>query len=250
VKTDPAGVKFVILTSPRCGSTWLVSLLNQMEGASVFGELFLPRRRSGNWDAEFAYPRFIEARVSSSRLRPLEVYRYLDALYDRPGVVGFKLMYSQLRRYPELLPYFWLKRVRVVHLVRSNPLDLLISKAIKRKVQRAHRLSSEPALDGMQVELDPHTLVERLKIKQRKMARGRSLLRWSGLRQMELGYEDLRSGEQAFRTLCEFLSIPSGGEMPESKFQKVRRGSQGFVLKNYSEVRQTLEGTPFQAYLE
>lgn len=243
-------IPFVVLTSPRSGSTWLVSLLNQMEDATMCGELFLPRKRSGKWDADFAYPRFVEARQAGRRNRPVEVFKYLDVLYQRPGAVGFKLMYSQLHRYPELMVYFLIHRVRVVHLVRKNLLDLLISRAVKRKLRQAHRLTNEPPVQGLQVELNTGTLIKKLQIKQRKMNRAKNLLRWSGLRQIEIGYEDLQTDPDAFQVLCRFLSIPSEGQMPESRFQKVRRESQSQVLKNYNEVRRALEGTRYLAYLE
>ena len=243
-------IPFIILTSPRSGSTWLVSLLNQMENTTTYGELFLPRKRSGKWDTEFAYPRFVEARQSGRHNRAVEVYKYLDALYQQPGAVGFKLMYSHLRRYPELMTYLLFHRVRVIHLVRKNPLDLLISRAVKRKLEQAHRLANEPPVEGLQVELNTDTLLKKLQIKQRKMDRARNLLRWSGLRQIEVGYEELQKDPSAFTGLCRFLSIESDGKMPVSKFQKVRRDSQIKVLKNYGEVRQVLEGTSYLVYLE
>jgi len=243
-------IPFVILTSPRSGSTWLVSLLNQMEDTTSYGELFLPRKRSGKWDKDFAYPRFVEARKAGRLTRPAEVFKYLDTLYQQPGAVGFKLMYSHLRRYPELLAYFEIHRVRIIHLVRQNPLDILISRAVKRKLEQAHRLANEPPVEGLQVELNTETLIRKLQIKQRKMNRARNLLRWSGLRQMEIGYEELQRDPSSFSRLCRFLSIESDGNMPESKFQKVRRESQTKVLKNYGEVRQVLEGTNYLVYLE
>ena len=245
-KTTP----FIILTSPRSGSTWLVSLLNQMEATTAYGELFLPRKRSGLWDADFAYPRFVEVREPGRHIRPTKVFKYLDSLYQQPGVVGFKLMYSHLRRYPEMLIYFMVHRVQVVHLVRKNPLDLLISRAVKRKLQQAHRLAIESPVEGVQVELNPATLIRKLQIKQRKMDRARKLLRLSGLPQIEVGYEELRTDPSVFPGLCRFLSISYDGKMPESKFQKVRQESQMQVLQNYGEVRQVLEGTRYLVYLE
>jgi LPS sulfotransferase NodH len=243
-------IPFIILTSPRSGSTWLVSLLNQMEDTTAYGELFLPRKRSGKWDADFAHPRFVEVRKADRLNRPAEVFKYLDTLYQQPGAVGFKLMYSHLRRYPEMLAYFLVHRVRVVHLVRKNPLDILISRAVKRKLEQAHRLANEPAVEGVQVELNTETLIKKLQIKQRKMDRARNLLRLSGLRQIEIGYEELQKDPSVFPGLCRFLSIQTDGTMPVSKFQKVRRDSQVKVLKNYGEVRQVLDGTRYLVYLE
>jgi hypothetical protein len=105
-------------------------------------------------------------------------------------------------------------------------------------------------VEGIQVEINTETLIRKLQIKQRKMNRARNLLRWSGLRQIEVGYEELRTDPSVFPGLCKFLSIESDGKMPESKFQKVRRESQSQVIKNYGEVRQVLEGTRYLVYLE
>jgi LPS sulfotransferase NodH len=243
-------IPFVILTLPRSGSTWLVSLLGQMEHTTAFGELFLSRKHSANWDADFAYPRFVEVRQPGGRNRPAEVFKYLDALYRQPGTVGFKLMYSHLRRYPELLAYLLIHRVRVVHLLRKNPLDLLISQAVKRKLRQAHRLADEPPLEGLQVELNTATLLKKLQIKQRKINRAQRILRLSGLRSIEIGYEDLQRDSAVFQSLCNFLSIGAGHVMPESRFQKIRRESQWQIIKNYSDVKKVLEGTRFLSYLE
>jgi LPS sulfotransferase NodH len=250
VKNEMDKTRFVILTSQRSGSTWLVSLLNQLKETRAYGELFLPRKHIKDWDADFAYPRFVEARGQKWGIRPMQVFRYLDGVYEHPGAVGFKLMDSQLSRYPELLIYFWMRRVKVVHLVRKNALDLLISQALKRKIQKAHRLADEAPREEVQVELDPQTLIRKLEIKQRKIKRGQWILRLSGLQSMEIGYEDLLRDPSVFQSLCSFLSIETESALPQSRFQKVRRESQQQIIKNYSDVKKVLEGTPFLSYLE
>lgn len=250
MKGETAKTRFVILTSQRSGSTWLVSLLNQLKDTTTYGELFLPRKHVENWDADFAYPRFEELRGQMAGTRPLQVFRYLDSVYQHHGAVGFKLMYAHLYRYPELLIYFWTHRVHVIHLVRKNALDFVISQALKRKIQKAHRLADEPPLEDVQVELDPQTLVRRLQIRQRKIKRGQMILRLSGLRSIEIGYEDLQKDPSVFQSLCRFLSIETESALPQSRFRKVRRESQRQIIKNYSDVKKVLEGTPFLSYLE
>jgi len=250
VKNKMAETPFVILTTQRSGSTWLVSLLNQLKDTTAYGELFLPRKHAENWDADFAYPRFEEVRDQMAGIRLIRVFDYLDRVYQHHGAVGFKLMYSQLYRYPELLIYFWTHHVRVVHLVRKNALDFVISQALKRKIQKAHRLADEPPLEGVQVELDPQTLIRRLQSRQRKTKRGQMILRMSGLRSVEIGYEDLQKDPSVFQSLCRFLSIDTDSVIPQSRFQKIRSNSQGQIIKNYAEVKKVLEGTRFVSYLE
>ncbi len=145
--------KFVVLTSQRSGSAWLISILRKLENTSAYGELFLGRKRvpgKMEWDSDFAYPRFIETEASGLAIRPLSVFSYLDELYRQPGAVGFKLMYSQLRQYPEILAYLVRHHISVVHLVRQNHLDVVISGAVAARTGQTHLLIDQPQLGDIQ----------------------------------------------------------------------------------------------------
>src|SRR4029078_8778188 len=102
--------------------------------------LFLPRPRSQErgWDSEFAWPRYVESRDRFGSLRPASVNRYLRDLYASPGSVVFKLMDSQLRSFPEILPFLVREKIDVVHLVRRNHVDVLISFALQTQSRRGH----------------------------------------------------------------------------------------------------------------
>ena len=199
---------FVVLTTQRNGSTWLMSLLNSVDDVSAYGELFLPRPRSPErrWDSDFSYPRYVESRTQVGSVRPVSVYRYLSSLYERQGSVGFKLMYSQLKSYPEILPYLIQHRIPVVHLVRRNHLDVLISFEIKRKIGKAHILVAEDRPADIQVELDTSSMMELRKLKL-KHDLGRKLLSMTTLRHLEVAYEDLVSGEARLANVLEFLDL-------------------------------------------
>lgn len=244
---------FVLLTAPRSGSTWLVSMLNKVEGASAYGELFLPRKRQPDqvqWDVDFAYPRFFDQHTPELPLRPLKVFAYLNRLYRQEGVVGFKLMYAHLKKYPELFAYLQLRRIRVIHLVRRNSFDVILSQALNQKLNLAHQISGqERHLGDVQVELDTKTLLRRLRRKQRVANRYRALLRLSLLPHMEIAYEDLVQEPKTFRSICKFLSLPEQDDLPESKFTKIRKKSQADIIRNYTEVRNLLAGTEYECWL-
>src|SRR5688572_22652128 len=105
-------VRFVVLTTSRAGSTWLIELLNMQSGVKAHGELFLDRPRLTPAIADLAdYPRFVELHGTPSWTRIPKVLSYLSALYRAQGTVGFKLMYSQLREHPEILVYLAARRV-------------------------------------------------------------------------------------------------------------------------------------------
>jgi LPS sulfotransferase NodH len=250
--SDHAGTQFVVFTTQRNGSTWLMSVLNGLPDVTAQGELFLRRRRSPErrWDSDFAYPYYVESRASHGRLRPFSVFRYLDALYGAPGSVGFKLMYSQVRSFPEIVPYLMRRRIRVVHLVRRNHLDVLISFAIKREIGKAHLLAPEDRPQNMHIDIDTTSLEKDLRRLQFKHDVGRKLLRACRLRHIEVAYEDLVSDESQFERVLEFLRLPAEHGLPESNIFKTRVGRQADVVRNYDDVRAVLRQSQFAALLD
>ena len=66
--------KFVVLTSSRTGSTWLIDLLNMQNSVDAHGELFLVERRltpaiAGRDD----FPRFIDVHGTPRLTASLEL---------------------------------------------------------------------------------------------------------------------------------------------------------------------------------
>lgn len=229
-----------------------MSMLNSLPQVTGQGELFLPRPRVSDrrWDSDFAIPRFIETESDSLKIRPLSVFSYLDALYRTSGSVGFKLMYAQLARYPEILAYFIRHRTNVVHLVRQNHLDVEISYAVKAKIGRAHLLSGQPSPQAMHVELETQNLVARLERLQQKQQIARKILSWSKLPHLEVAYEDLLRDQAHFRIIWDFLSIEPQQAIPEAKLVKIRRGEQHETITNYDEVKNLLAYTKYAGLLE
>jgi LPS sulfotransferase NodH len=244
--------RFVVFTTQRSGSTWLMSVLNAFENVSAHGELFLRRPRSPDrrWDSDFAYPRYIESRSQHGRFRPLSVFSYLSELYSSPGAVGFKLMYSQTLAFPEILPYLMRNRIRAVHLVRRNHLDVLISFELKRAIGKAHLLSPDDRPRDVSVDIDTASLLRDLKWLQFKHTVGRQVLRLCGLKHVEVAYEDLITDQAQLVEVLEFLSIPTPGELPQSNIFKTRSGSQSQVVRNYDAVRRVLQNSEFAGLLE
>jgi LPS sulfotransferase NodH len=244
--------KFVVLTTNRSGSVWVMSTLNSLPHVTAQGELFLPRARVSErrWDSDFACPRFIETRSDGLTFRPFSVFSYLNALYSTPGTVGFKLMYAQLGLYPEMLAYLVRHRIRVVHLVRRNHLDVLLSYAVKAKIGRAHLLVGQSAPDELRVELDNEDLVRRLEWLQKKQSMARKLLSWCRLPHLEIAYEDLLRDQAHFRRIWDFLSIKPEEDMPQSTLVKIRRGGHRDVISNYDEVKEVLANSKFAELLE
>ena len=138
-------------------------------------------------------------------VRPFSTFSYLKAVYRESGTVGFKMMYSQLRLYAETLAYLIRHRIRVIHLVRLNHLNVVISGEIKARTGQAHLLSDQSAPEAYQITLDSNTLLRRLKVLRRNILIGRGVLRWSGLPHIEIAYEDLAQDPSRFNLIWNFL---------------------------------------------
>jgi len=227
--------------------------MNQLENVTVYGELFLKRKKRSGKESlgdSFNYPRFVETKPTGIPIRPFSTFSYLDKLYKAPGAVGFKLMYSHFGKDPEIMAYFLFHRVKIIHLVRRNLLDMLISQAIKRQLRRSHILEGQEKPDPIRVRLKSETLLHKLEVKEKKLARARRVIQWSGLPSLEVAYEDLQENPREFTALCEFLEVPPVREIPSSKLVKMRKGLPSEILENYQEIRQLLVSTPYAVFLD
>ena len=245
--------KFVVFTTNRSGSEWVISTLNNFQNVSAHGELFLPRPRilDKKWDAEFAYTRFVETKFERLTFRPFSVFSYMGTLYNMPGKVGFKLMYKQLGLYPEILPYLIRNRIHVIHLLRQNHLDVMLSYAVKAKIGQAHLLVGQSAPNELRVELDARNLVRQLAWLQKQQNIAQKLLAWCGLPHVEVTYEDLVQDQtHYFYIITDFLSINSREQMPQSPLTKIRRGTHRDMISNYDQVKEVMANSKFASLLE
>jgi LPS sulfotransferase NodH len=250
--TADMDVRFVLFTTNRSGSEWVLSTLNNFPHVSAHSELFLPRPRASEdkWDSDFAYPRFVESKLQGAKIRPFSVFAYLTAFYNMPGKIGFKLMYKQLGFYPEILFYLKRHRVRVIHLVRRNHLDVMLSYAVKSKLGQSHLLAGQSMPHEMHVELDTRNLLRKLAWLQEQQNIARKMLMWFDLPHLEVAYEDLLRDQGFFHRIGDFLSLNSRGQIPQSALAKIRRSGHRDVIGNYDQVREVLVNSKFAGLLE
>lgn len=230
-------------------------MLDSHPAISSYEELLLPaeahQRTWGRADQEFFHE--YRARHVGGRRRPppttLLALRYLEQLYaPRPATdaVGMKLMYSQLREYPWLLAYMVVRRVRIVHLVRTNLLDVVLSQETARARSQYHAFDSD-RVDQPAVQLSPEELVAALESLQRSVDRIRRLLRLLPAPSIEVGYEELTSDDAAFDPVLRFLRVAP--RRLTSRFAKLNRSPRQELIANYDDVERALRGTRFERFL-
>jgi hypothetical protein len=232
-------------------------MLNSHPRVVAYTELFIHgasmrTKWAGEKDVEF-WQVFLKHQGSPrSRLtRARLLWRYLGHVYrERPGVdaVGFKLMYSQLRVAKPLVPALVAKRPRVVHLIRRNALDIVLSKETGAARGALHAKAGED-VRAVTVNLPTDDLLERLAAHEQEVERARMRFRRFRLPYLEVGYEDLvRDQEREFAAIFNFLGVSEAGVL-SSSLQKLNPTAHEQLIENYDEVRALLTGTRFEPQL-
>lgn len=252
-------VRFVLLSMPRSGTSWVIERLSAHPAIGAYGELLLAGRTGyptwppGAGDRPF-FETYLEARgVPGSRLqRHLHLFEFLDYLFaprhDR-AAVGFKLMYRSAAPYPELLAYFRRRAVRVLHLIRANLLDVALSQASLAFRNSAHAWSPAER-DEIRVPVDTGDLLHTLRSFERDRALARVLLRSARVRVHEIAYEDLLVSDGYLHEALEFLKVPTPSAYSLSaRMLKLAPASHRAGIANYDAVDACLRGTRFHRFL-
>jgi LPS sulfotransferase NodH len=247
--TEMDVTRFCILTSQRSGSTWLRSLLDSPPEIRCFGELFLYRPWSTWPDSRFLP--FYEFRQKQRGLRPGITLGYLDGLSHYPGehqAIGFKLMYNQLATFfPEILYELIRRRYKIIHMVRENQLDVLISQQRRKLTGVAHTTSAEPPVC---VHLDVSRLWWQLRLHEAMVLSARAFLRLIPLDVQEITYEQLQSSRDTTLTsISRLLGVQSDKVHYQSDMRKINTSGYRKCIANYEEVNARLCGTRFARLL-
>lgn len=256
-ETSPS--RFCILSTQRSGSTWLVDVLNRQEGTRVFEELFnrdavevdRGERFWGDLIPPVEYGNYVK---ESKKIRLFRTFAFLkefeqNAPQPETKILGFKLMYSQLKEHPELL--FALKRggYKIVHQVRGNLLDLHISMAFMVEKQRIHQTQDNSEIE--KITLEPTEVVATIRAKERKRGMIRRAFKTLGFKLTEITYEDMKSDlDGQLKKLAAFLDTQWEHVETSSQFKRVNPGSQRDKIANPEEVSKALRDAGLEHHLD
>lgn len=181
-------------------------------------------------------------------MRPYRVISYLNRLLRRPSVVGFKLMYTQLRAHPEILPYAAIRRMRIVHLTRANLIDVIVSENLAKATGTSHSPVGALTATPM-VRLDPGTLVKRISRLRANASRARRLISLVTCPTLEVTYEKLLKDGNELSGVLRFLGIHASTIHVESSLAKRGTSTHRDAILNYNEVREALKSTSYMDML-
>ena len=255
---DCPSSRFVILARQRSGSTWLADLLNSHPSVVTFAELFHSDAWGNpaiggakeilywnSWDA-------LHAPATGRAERTRRYFQYLDDVVfcPRDGVeaTGFKLMYNQAISAFAILAYLKLRGVRIIHLVRRNYLDGILSadSVAKRGVSLAEQGT---AVKELRLDVEAHSLPRRLETRRREIEQARACFNHFGVPCLEVGYEDLVADPASVKSILEFLGVENPDVPLTSNMQKLNPKDHRDLIANYDEIASTLESTPFRDLL-
>ena len=245
--------KFCVITTPRSGSTWLATLLDSHPQIKSFEEPFIWRADRPNWtDKDF--PTYYNFKNNATKKSIFTLFKYLDILNTYQAetdfdTIGFKIMYNQIQENPEVMLKLLLDNYRIIHLIRQNYLDVIISRAAKKQHKIAH--SSTVQSKTKQVTIDTSHLIEDLNRCDRNNKIFRSLLKIIPLKVLEITYESMQQDyNQVLRSVADFLDVSSDSITFRSDLKRINKGEYADKIANYDRVLETLSGSNYMKFLK
>lgn len=239
--------KFCLLATQRSGSTWIMdSIQKSAASRGVFAELFLdrpsqskdPRREpQGNLEPPVQYYDWRRRSRAFFLTAPRLYLSFLELYAGDESCFGFKIMCNQLIRKPWLARLLRQKGYAVLHLQRTNLLDVYISFQNMHRA-KPHLRRDDPA--GIPVfdpiTVDPENAYRTIRglIRREKMAAG--IMKMSGIRLETVEYSRLAAGDQnEIQTLNRFVGQPVD-LFSRQGLQKLSSTSTAEKISNYPEV--------------
>ena len=246
---------FVVVTTQRSGSTWLIDKLNSHPKITAFEGVFMLNSEVGSVTkhGEKGLVKWNTHRLNNKsgiNLRPASIYKYLSELYspsDKSASEsrGFKLMYNELMRYPEIFAFLVRRRIHIVHLYRENIFDVIISNHVLKQSGTAHYEDESSRPTGTKIHVDLRTLKSRM------------YKRWFGFKVIcfllrslpssyhSVSYESLCQDEAAFNKIIQFLGYSDEDVALKSSLVKINRSSYEDTVVNFDEVKRVIGSTRF-----
>ncbi len=194
-----------------------------------------------------------ERNADGSRLRwHLDLFRYLDYLYEPRlnfRAIGFKLMYPQVIRHPEILVYLRARQVRVLHLLRTNLLDIVLSREAMKARRFVHARTPEQQ-ETVRIHVDTVHLLRDLTRLEEERRIMKLLLRAITVTAYEVTYESLLEDDAGLVDALRFLGIGVDSVQSLSAVMlRLAPQSHRAGIDNYDEVEAKLRGTRFFTHL-
>lgn len=254
---ETVDLPFVILAKQRSGSTWVADLLNSHPAIRAYTELFLHGAYGqpdiGGNQGILMWSSWAARRpVPSNQKEQIRLYfEYLEthvfAAESGISAAGCKLMYDQSISAFAIPAFLKTRNTSIIHLIRNNHLDTILSQEGTRKRAVAHAEDGR-SVTAISLTIEPESLLRRLEARYAEVQQAREYCRFMGARTIELNYEDLLTSIDNIRPVLSFLGVKSDIEL-NSSLIKLNSTSHRELIANYDDVARVLKGSPFEDLL-
>tara|TARA_R110002124_G_scaffold287349_1_gene473554 strand:- start:6028 stop:6759 length:732 start_codon:yes stop_codon:yes gene_type:complete len=221
--------KFIVLTRSRTGSNLLISLLNAHQNIEAHGEIFARLHHKTSmeiWNNTFGIKRKWIKRVG------------FKIFYYHPLDSDDSIVWDQLLKD---------KSIKVIHLQRENLLRVHLSRLIAGKTDVWTNSGKEKTTSSKNVEVSIDEMFDDFKQTQFLIEKAASDFRSHEF--VDIRYETLAANKQAEMTkLFKFLDLPN--EKVSSDLKKQNPEKLEDLIINYQEVREALENTEYEHFLD
>ena len=243
--------KFILVTKQRSGSTWLIDILNNDPQITAYEEVFIDRPVTDRHPKKSLLPpiRYYDYKNIDTKSRPWKLFDYLNKINDSgkgARATGYKLMYGQYLVYPEIALKAVMDRYKVIHLIRKNHLDSVISALHAKQKEKPHIVDAdEHELHVVRVRINTSSLIKELSSHKNRITIARIFLFFLPCPVCEIYYEDLCiSPIESLGKIMSFLGMKEPA-VANSSFRKIVSGSYREKIENYEEVRKVLLDSPY-----
>ena len=273
-------VKFIILTTPRTGSTYLRLWLNNHPNIRCHGEIFLRSYNAKDGFRAFSKNKYfynllyglfgnrLFSRLPGNLCVSFLLNKYFDSLYynknhSAPWIdtktwndyqigppdavdkaLGFKVMLNHIEEYYPLRKIFDRENYKIIILTRKNILKSYLSSILLKKRKVAHSVKSQKAI---KVHVNPESLIKRLNKQENDNSKLNSL--FTNNRAMKITYEELfGDNESLFSDILDFIGVASD-DIKKPDLKKINPSDIKNIISNYDEIKKVLENHGYYKYL-
>lgn len=251
-------VKFVVLTTQRSGATFFIKCLDS------YPQIACRHQTVFTQDSKFKFFSFdrpssfyYQYRTSSLKRRLRHILQrkqlvydclndYLHTLPSDSKVIGLKVSYNHIGKYPAIVAWIKEHNVRIIHLIRNNILKTIISLETAQKRRQFH---STQKVKPVQVCLRPGKLKRNLARRERLIKQYRAM--FTDQPYLEVSYEAFVADRKAeLQRVLQFFEVEVDRSVSlEADLVKLNPDSIEDIIENYEQIAQVLQGTSFEKYL-
>jgi len=230
---DKRFTQFVAVSRGRTGSTLLRNLLRHHGSVKMYGEVF------GTPPPFITTDHFICHDYDNPE-DYLKEFVFSKKNLRKNRAVGFTFHYGHKFRFPNFADWIKGSKVKIIHLIRRNFLDVILS----NKLAKEHGSAWSNVIFTKPVSIDHYYLYTAMKTYEQEIQEYEKILPKT---RYLVYYSDLLTRDKQIE-LLKYLGLPT--KRMFATIVKQRQKSQSEMLTNYWQLKKKFEGTKYYQFFE